>query len=206
MAQQNGHTGPAPVVQFGANGHIRLSVAVGRNAGFLQVAGHCYATDFAIAVTRAHAHRTNLPCARHTQAAQQRHLLCTHHVSVHRPGWLHCHQREHLQHVVLQHVAQCAGAVVVLAAAAFHAQFFGHRDLYQLNVLTIPHRLEDGVVEAKTEQVLHGFFAQVMVDAEDLEFAEALMQIGVECLRRRQVVAERLLDHHAAKRLVVLLR
>jgi hypothetical protein len=56
--------------------------------------------------------------------------------------------------VVLHHVAQGPGGVVVAGAAALHAQVLGHGDLHELDVLAVPERLEDGVVEAEGEEVL----------------------------------------------------
>jgi hypothetical protein len=39
----------------------------------------------------------------------------------------------------------------------------------------------------------------VVVDAEDLELAQLVVRLCVEALRAREIVAERLLDHDAAK-------
>jgi hypothetical protein len=73
--------------------------------------------------------------------------------------------------VVLHHVAQRAGAVVEVAAL-FHAELFGDGDLDVGDVLAPPQRLEQRVAEAQGKQVLHRRLAQVVVDAEDLLFAE----------------------------------
>ena len=78
---------------------------------------------------------------------------------------LHRHQREQLQHVVLDHVAQRAGTVVV-AAAVLDAEGLGHGDLHVVDVLRVPQRLEQRVGEAQRQQVLHRLLAEVVVDAE----------------------------------------
>ena len=82
---------------------------------------------------------------------------------------LHGDQRHELQHVVLHHVAQRAGFVVV-RPAAFDANRFGHGDLHVVDVRGVPQRLEQRVREAQRQQVLHRFFAEVVVDAEHLVF------------------------------------
>ena len=83
------------------------------------------------------------------------------------------HRRDHqqLQQVVLKHVAQHAGRVVVAAAAA-DVDFLGHGDLHVVDVVAVPDRLEDRVGEPQHQQVLHRFLAEVVVDAIDLLLAE----------------------------------
>ncbi len=67
---------------------------------------------------------------------------------------------------------------VVIAAAQFDAQFLGDGDLNVIHVAPVPDGLEDAVRESKRQNILHGFFAQVMIDAEDL-----LLSDGVQTAR-----------------------
>ena len=110
---------------------------------------------------------------------------------------LHGDGRHHLQQVILDHVAQRAGFLVI-RAAAFHADRFGGRDLHVIHVAPVPQRLEDAVAEAERQDVLHGFLAQVMIDAVDLGFVEHAVQFVAQLARAGQIVPERLFDHHAA--------
>jgi hypothetical protein len=98
--------------------------------------------------------------------------------------------------VVLQHVAQRARGVVVAEAVA-DAEFFGDGDLHVGDPFAAPQRLEQDVAEAQGQQVLHGLFAQVVVDTVDLRFLEHLAHFGVDLLGRGQVAAQRLFQHHA---------
>jgi hypothetical protein len=68
--------------------------------------------------------------------------------------------------VILDHVAQRAG-VVVVAAAAFDADRLGRRDLHAIDVAPVPDRFEDHVGEAQRHDVLHRLFAEIVVDAVD---------------------------------------
>ena len=72
--------------------------------------------------------------------------------------------------MVLDHVAQHAGLVVVAAALA-DVDFLGHGDLHVVDVVAVPHRLENRVGEPQHEQVLHRLFAEIVVDAVDLLLA-----------------------------------
>ena len=101
---------------------------------------------------------------------QHVHFLVADLVGVEGDHRLHGHQAEQLQQMILHHVAQRAGAIVI-AAAVFHAHLFGHRDRHVVHVAPVPDRLEQRIGETERQNVLHGLLAQVMVDAEDLRFA-----------------------------------
>ena len=73
--------------------------------------------------------------------------------------------------MILEHVAHDAGRVVVAGPAA-DADFFRHRDLHVIDVVAIPDRLENRVRKPQHQQVLHGLFAEVVVDAIDLPLGE----------------------------------
>ena len=107
--------------------------------------------------------------------------------------------RDELHHVVLHHVAQRAGLLVV-ATAALDADRLGHGDLHVVDVLPVPERLEDAVGEAEHQQVLHRLLAEVVIDAVDLLLDERRVQTLVERTRGGEVAAERLLDDHAHER------
>ena len=127
--------------------------------------------------------------------AQHFGLLFAHSLGFKARRRLHRHQRQQLQDVVGHHVAQRARCVVV-PAAAFHTDRLGHRDLHIVDVAPVPDRLEHAVAEAEHQDVLHGLFAEVVIDAEDLVFAQGLAQVAVELLGRIEIDAERLLDDH----------
>src|SRR5262245_10999799 len=74
-----------------------------------------------------------------------------------------------LQQMILDDVADDAG-LFVEGAAALDAEAFGQRDLHVLDVMTVPDRFQEGIREAEVQDVLHGFFPEVVVDAEDVVF------------------------------------
>ncbi len=84
--------------------------------------------------------------------------------------------------MVLHHVAQRAGGVVVAGPGA-DAERFGDGDLDTLDALAVPRRLDQPVAEPEDEQVLNRFFPEIVIDAIDLELVKVLMHQLVERLR-----------------------
>ncbi len=126
-------------------------------------------------------------------------LLVAHRLGIEAHRRLHRHQAEQLQQVVLHHVAHRPG-VVVVAATVLHAQGLADGDLHVVDVRRAPDRLEQRVGEAQGHQVLHGFLAQVVVDAEHAGFVEHPADGLVDRPRRVQRMAQRLLQHDARLR------
>ncbi len=75
--------------------------------------------------------------------------------------------------MVLHHVAKRARRVVV-AGAAFDAQGLGDGDLHVIDVTGVPQRLEQSIGEAQRHQILHGLFAEIMIDAINTVFRKHL--------------------------------
>ena len=79
-------------------------------------------------------------------------------------------------------------------------EFFLDGDLDMIDVVAIPDRLEHAIGEAKDENVLDGFLAEIMIDPVDLMLVGDLEQLAIEGFGRREIGAERLLDHQPAPR------
>ncbi len=112
-------------------------------------------------------------------------------------GRLHRQVRQHLEHVVFDHVADGAGFLVKVTAP-LDAEVLGHRDLHAFDIVAVPDRFEKRVLKAEVLQVPHGRFAQVVVDAEDRLLRKGGQQDLIEALGRFEIAAERLFDDHAA--------
>ena len=97
----------------------------------------------------------------------------------------HADQGQHLQGVVLDHVAHRPDGVVE-AAAVVDAEVLGDRHLYVGDVLAVPDRLQDRVGEAQVGDVHHRLLAEVMVDAQDLLLVEHFAELGVELAGRSE--------------------
>ena len=110
---------------------------------------------------------------------------------------LHRQEAEHLQHVVLDDVADRAGLFVELAAA-LHVEALGHRDLHALDVVAIPDRLEKRVREP--EDTAGSGPAPCRGSGRSGRCRtrrRPLCSVAFKRLRRREVAAERLLEDDA---------
>ena len=104
--------------------------------------------------------------------------------------------------MVLHHVLERAGAVVV-AGAALEGEVLLPAHLDLLDVLGVPDRGEERVVAAQGEEVLHRRHAEHVVDAEDGLLARLSGRAGQELVERHRVLealAERLLERDPAAR------
>ncbi len=116
-------------------------------------------------------HRPHPGVRRRHDRGQHLVLLVADVVGGRRDRRLHRDQGQEVDHVVLDHVAQRTG-VIVISAALLDAERLRRRDLDVLHVVPVPDRLEDRVGEAQREDVLHRLLAEVMVDAVDLVLGE----------------------------------
>ena len=130
-----------------------------------------------------------------TDGVEHVHLLVADLVGIEGDHRFHRHETEQLHQVVLHHVAQRSG-VVVIAAAMLDAHLFGHGDGHIVHVTPVPDRLEERIGKAEGQNVLHRFLAQIMVNAENLGFLEIGGENGVQGAGGFQVVADRFLDHN----------
>ncbi len=132
------------------------------------------------------------------QAAQHVHPRVAHDVRVQAIRRLHGNQAEQLQNMVLHHVPQRSGPVVV-GCPSPHAFRFADRDLDVVDVLVVPDRFENAVGEPQHQEILHGLLAQIMVDAKDLAFMKDSCHGRVDLLRRCEIMPDRLFDDDARK-------
>ena len=99
-------------------------------------------------------------------------LLVANFVRIEGDGRLHGRHGEELKEVIGNHVAERAGGFVE-TTAVFDADGFRGGDLNVIDVIAIPERLDDVVGKAEDHHVLHGLFAEIVVDAVDLFLVQA---------------------------------
>ncbi len=188
-AEVERHPLPSPVVHGEAHGDERRGGRPGGNLRIVPVAGHLLAGDR----TRGVLPEDDVLGGDGADGAQQLHLLGADGVGVEAVGCLHPDEAQQLAEVVLHHVANGSGRVVV-AGSPLGADALGDGDLHRLDPVAAPRRLEEEVGEAEGEEILHRLLAQVVVDAVHLGLVEVGMHELVELLRALEVAPERLLD------------
>ena len=108
----------------------------------------------------------------------------------------HRDDRHELSQVILDHVAERSGLLVV-GPSMLDAEVFRDGDLDVLHRVAVPDRFEDRVGKAKRQEILHGLFAQVVIDPIDLGLLKVAMQQRIQGPGRMKVVSEWFLDHDA---------
>ena len=196
-AQVEGDAAPAPVVDVQFQRGVGFRGAVFRDAFFLQITWYLLAIHHPAAVLRPIGVGIDRISGDGTDRFQRLDLLVAQGLRIQIGGWLHRHQRQHLQQMALHHVPQCAGAIVVVGAAG-DPQALGMGDLDVVDVVAVPERLQHQVGETEYQYVLHHRLPEVVVDPIDLLFRKVTVQAAIEDLRTLQVVAKRLFHHQAA--------
>src|SRR5262249_15012296 len=80
---------------------------------------------------------------------------------------------------------------------AFDAQGLGDGDLYMVDMGGIPHRLEQGIGEAQSHQILHRFLAEIVIDAIDAMLGENMADRIIDGSCPMEVAPQWLVDHKA---------
>ena len=110
-------------------------------------------------------------------------------------GRFHGNDGQQLEQVILEHVPEHAGLVVVARPPGDRLRL-EDCDLDVVDVVSGPDGLKDSVGEPEHKQVLDGFLTQIVVDAEHLVLGENRVDQLIEFLGRRQVGAEGFFDNH----------
>src|SRR5688572_32537168 len=97
--------------------------------------------------------------------------------------------------MVLNDVANDPGLFIEFSPP-FDPERFGESNLDVLHVITVPDWFQEAVGKTKIEDVLHGFFAKIVIDAEDRSLRKYPVQRLVERARRGQIPAKRFLQNY----------
>ena len=177
-AQIKRDAGPAPIINPELQRDVRFDVGIGFYLFFLPIAGTELAIHDAGEVLAADDLFGNVGGRERTDRFEEFYFFIANRFGVERDRRFHRDKGEDLEQMVLDHVADGASFLVVTTAAA-DAKFFGDGDLDVIDRLAVPELFEDGVRKTEHQNVLNGFLAEVMVDAEDLFFVGVTREVRV---------------------------
>src|SRR5581483_4854898 len=195
-AQVERHIGPAPAIHEQLERDVGLRVRVRLDIRLLAIAGYADIVDDARPILPAHGGLGQVLRVDRHDGLQHVGLAVAYAGAAVTDRRVHRDDGEQLQQVVLEHVPQTARLLIV-PAPMLHAERLRRRDLDMIHIAAVPDRLDDRVGEAEREDILHGLLAKIVVYAVYLFFLEDLVDRLVQLDRRRQVIAERLLDDDA---------
>src|SRR5262244_1283409 len=176
------HTLPAPGIDVQLQRGEGLDFRVGCHAFLLQVATKL-ATD-------------KILCFQRRNSFEYFNFFVPERLTIGSNRRLHRQVNQDLKQMVLNHVADGAG-LIIERPPALYPEILRHGDLYALDLITVPERLEERILEAEEHHVMDWSFSQIMIDAKDVLLVESAEQNLVKCLRRGQVVTEGLFDDDA---------
>ena len=192
-AEVEGYALPAPVVDVKTEGGVGGGAGIGGYAGLVKVAVILALDGVGGGVLGGNA----------ADGFQDFEFFVAEGVGFKGGGGFHRDDGEDLEQVALEHIAQHAGLVVV--GGAFRDGYgFGDGDLDVVDVVAGPEGFKDGVGETEYQQVLDGFFAEIVVDAVDLMLGEYGMDDVVEPAGGFKVGSEGFFDDQAAPAIVFL--
>src|SRR5260370_35900657 len=94
-------------------------------------------------------------------------LLITHRIGFERNGRLHGRERNKLEKMVWNHIAQSAGGFIV-AAALFYPHGFRGCDPHVINKTPVPDGLKAAVSDAKNHEDLYSHFYEIWINADNI--------------------------------------
>ena len=111
--------------------------------------------------------------------------------------FLHGSQTENLQQMVLHHISDNPVLVKVSSTSKCSERFF-ECNLDARYAISIPGRPKDHVPKPETEEVLHHFLAQVVVNPVQLLLLEQLLKVITQVSRAGRVTAKRFFNNDAS--------
>ena len=194
-AQIKWHTRKSPIVDFGFQCNISFGVAVDGHTCFRCVVLRRFALRNACGVLTAHHIVLNIFYRPRLERAQNREFFIANAVGIHSRRRVHGDETQQLQQMILHHIAQCARLVIKLRTT-LHTEFFRNRDLHIGNIISTQNWFKKTIAKTQSHQVLHRFFTQIMVNAENLRLFEVFGKHIVDFDAGCQIMPQRLFNHN----------
>ena len=165
-AQRKGYTCPAPVLGRECDGGIAFCPPRRVDAGFIDIGRHLAVADGAGRVAGANGAGLNVGKRRRGYVAQRFDPTIAERDGIQASRLFHDHQAQGFHQMVLQHVLECAGPVIV-GGASFQRQAFEPTDVYSLYMVGVEDRLKDLIGKTQGHDPPHQLIAEKVIDAKD---------------------------------------
>ena len=134
----------------------------------------------------------------HTDSFEYFHFFIAHEVCLKSDRSFHGDDHHQLHDMILEHVANHTGTVVISAPMA-HGDLFCDRDLYMVDVVAVPDRFENRIGEPEYQEILNGFFAEIVVDPKNLILRKYGSDRAIEFFCRLQVASDRFFQNESSR-------
>ena len=181
-AQIKRYTCPAPIVDHAFQRDKGIGVGLRINTVFGAVSG----------ILAAH----NVFRVQRQHAAEHLVFLFTDRPRLQRCWRFHRHERQNLKQMGNHHIAERTRGFIESGAFA-KPQGFRNINLDVIDEVTVPDRLKQTVGKAESQNILRRFFAQKVINAENLIFTEHAVQFGIERAGAFKVGSERFFHNDA---------
>src|SRR5260370_8438928 len=94
----------------------------------------------------------------------------------------------------------------MVCTATFQADILSHGDLYVVDIAPVPHGFKNAVCQAKDQDILHSFFAEVVIDAIHLFLSKDSCNLAVKLSSRGQIMPKGFFDDNTSPTLAVLVQ
>src|SRR5271157_2773863 len=154
--------GPAPVVYEDLHGGIGGHWRCRGDPGFFPVRGNGLAIDLAFSILT-NSNELGEPFERKgPDGTEDLILLVAYRISLKGHRRLHRCERQDLKQVTLKHVPDHP-CFLIVRGPVLNAKSLSHGDLYMINVVAVPERLENGIGKAEHQHILDRLFGSVVV-------------------------------------------
>ena len=170
------HPGPTPVIYIKLQGRIGLSLRIRVHPGFFPVSHHGFTVTAAGQILPPYGILKKGLGVPHDAEGFKGLNFFIPDLLWFRTDWgFHHNEGDDLQQMVLKHVPEGTGPVVI-APALSNANTFGTGNFHMSDIVAVPKGFEDAVGKTGHQEVLYGLLAQVMVNPVYLGFPEVLLQ------------------------------
>src|SRR5680860_742894 len=91
--------------------------------------------------------------------------------------------------MILHDVPDCTSFLIKLAPPLY-PELLRHRDLHAFDVVAVPDGLKKRIGKTKKQEILNGFFPEIVVNTKDCRLVKQAVQRSIQSLGGSQIASE----------------